>query len=267
MEERALGASGIAVPVIGMGTWRTFDVGSAHEPHAHAIVDEALSAGVRVFDTAAVYGAGERVLADGLGARRPEAFVATKVWGNSPQRGAAQVERSLALFGGRVDLFQVHNCVDWEDRLAQLERRRADGAVGLLGATQYMRAGFGELARVMRTGRIHAIQIPYNPRQRTVEQEILPLASELGLGVLVMRPFAEGGLMRDPPAPKQLTPLREFGIETWGQALLKWCLSDTRCHAAIPATSRSGRAAENARAGAPPWLGDEERDYVARLAS
>jgi diketogulonate reductase-like aldo/keto reductase len=192
--------------------------------------------------------------------------VATKVWGNSPQRGAAQIDRSLALAGGRVDLFQVHNCVDWQDRVAQLERKRAEGVVRFLGATQYMPAGFGELAEVMRTGRIDAIQIPYNPRQRAVEQEILPLASELGLGVVVMRPFAEGGLMRDAPSRKQLAPLHEFGIETWGQALLKWCLSDTRCHAAIPATSRSGRTRENAQAGEPPWLGPAERDYVARLA-
>ena len=267
MEERKLGSSGAAVPVIGMGTWRTFDVGSAHEPNAHAIVSEALEGCVRLFDTAAVYGAAERVLADGLGGRRQQAFVATKVWGNSSERGAAQIKRSLELFGGRVDLFQVHNCVDWQDRVAQLERRREEGSVALIGATQYMATGFGELAAVMRTGRIDAIQIPYNPRQRAVEDEILPLAAELGLGVLVMRPFAEGGLTRTPPSRKQLAPLRAFGIDTWAQALLKWSLSDSRCHAVIPATSRVGRMTENVRAGEPPWLGPEERDYVARLAS
>jgi aryl-alcohol dehydrogenase-like predicted oxidoreductase len=266
MEERAFGATGTQVAVVGMGTWRTFDFAPQQERIAHEIVDEALGAGSRVMDTAAVYGESERILAESLGTRRDEAVVATKVWGNSPERGARQIARSLELFGGRVDLFQVHNCVDWRDRLAQLERHRDEGAVRLLGATHYSAGGFAELAEVMRSGRIQAVQIPYNPRQRVVEHEILPLAEELGLGVVVMRPFAEGRLTREAPAQEALEPLRELGVETWAQALLKWALSDRRCHVAIPATSRPGRTRENAHAGEPPWLGPEERDYIARIA-
>jgi len=266
METREFGASGTSVPVVGMGTWRTFDVPPEHEQSAHAIVTEALAAGARFVDSAAVYGESERILGESLRSRRDEAIVATKVWGNSPERGARQIARSLDLFGGRVDLFQVHNCVDWGDRIARLERRRDEGAVRLLGATHYSADGFVELAEVMRSGRIQAVQIPYNPRQRAVEHEILPLAEELGMGVVVMRPFAEGRLMQEPPAQEALEPLREFGVDTWAQALLKWTLSDRRCHVAIPATSRPGRMRENARAGEPPWLGPEERDYVARVA-
>jgi aryl-alcohol dehydrogenase-like predicted oxidoreductase len=119
---------------------------------------------------------------------------------------------------------------------------------------------------VIETGRVAAIQIPYNPLERAVEREILPLAAERGLGVVVMRPFGEGALMRRPPATGQLTPLRPFGVTTWAQALLKWILSDPRCHVAIPATSRPERMAENAAAGAPPWFGPDERSLVARLA-
>jgi aryl-alcohol dehydrogenase-like predicted oxidoreductase len=118
----------------------------------------------------------------------------------------------------------------------------------------------------MRSGRITAIQVPYNPHQREVEREILPLADDLGIGVVVMRPFEEGNLMRRIPPPTDLSPLRELGIETWSQALLKWILSDRRCHVAIPATTSVGHMVENAAAGDPPWLGDEERDLVARLA-
>jgi aryl-alcohol dehydrogenase-like predicted oxidoreductase len=117
----------------------------------------------------------------------------------------------------------------------------------------------------MKTGRIGAIQIPYNPRQRDVERTILPLAADLGMGVIVMRPFGEGGLLRRPPAPGALAPLQAFGVATWAQALIKWILSDQRCHVTIPATSKPERAAENAAAGDPPWLGPEEREYVARL--
>lgn len=134
------------------------------------------------------------------------------------------------------------------------------------GATHYSHTAFDELRRVMETGRIAAIQIPYNPHERAVERTILPLAAELGLGVVVMRPFGEGALLRRPPPAEALAPLRPFGVVTWAQALLKWVLSDPRCHVALPATSRPERMAENAAAGSPPWLGPEEHALVARLA-
>ena len=118
----------------------------------------------------------------------------------------------------------------------------------------------------MRTGRVSAIQVPYNPRERDVERRILPAADELGLGVVVMRPLGEGSLMRRPPSDRALESLRPFGVTTWAQALLKWILSDPRCHVVIPATSKRGRTAENAAAGNPPWFGPDERALVARLA-
>jgi aryl-alcohol dehydrogenase-like predicted oxidoreductase len=243
-----------------MGTWQTFDVAS--DPRS--VVHSALDAGVRLFDSSPRYGRAERVLGEALEPRREEALVATKIWTSSPEEGKAQAKRAVAWFGGRVDLYQVHNLVATEAQLALIETLREEGKVRLTGATHYSSGAFGDLARVMRSGRLDAIQIPYNPRERRVEQEILPLAEELGIGVLVMRPFAEGALTRRAPSDADL---RAFGVETWAQALLKWVLSDPRCTCAIPATSRPERAAENARAGEPPWLDPEQRDYVARLAS
>jgi aryl-alcohol dehydrogenase-like predicted oxidoreductase len=148
-----------------------------------------------------------------------------------------------------------------------LEAARDRGLVGLIGATHYSPAAFGELAELMATGRIDTIQVPYNPVQRQVERTILPLAGELGLGVLLMRPLGEGQLMRRPPGPAQLEALRPFGVTTWGQALIKWGLSDPRVHVSLAATAQPGRLAENAAAGSPPWFGREERAYVARLAT
>jgi aryl-alcohol dehydrogenase-like predicted oxidoreductase len=100
----------------------------------------------------------------------------------------------------------------------------------------------------------------------TVTEEVLPLAEELGLGVIAMVPLGSGRLVRNAPSSKDLKPLREFGIETWGQALLKFVLSDERVSCAIPATSKPERARENACAGDPPFFGEEERAYVASLA-
>ncbi|HLW48339.1 MAG TPA: aldo/keto reductase [bacterium] len=268
MERRAFGTTGLpAVPVIGMGTWRTFDVrGPGPERNAHQVVEAAFGAGTRVFDSSPMYGEAERVLSAALRTHRAEALVLTKVWTSSPAEGRRQIDRALEWFGGRVDLYQIHNLVAWQDHLAVLGRLRDEGRIGAIGATHYSAPAFGELRRVMDTGRITAIQIPYNPLERDVERDILPRAADLGLGVVVMRPFGERTLMRRPPEEHALAPLHAFGVRTWAQALLKWILSDPRCHVAIPATSSAAHAMENAAAGAPPWLGADERALVSRLA-
>jgi aryl-alcohol dehydrogenase-like predicted oxidoreductase len=268
VEQRLLGQTGLRVPAVGMGTWRTFDVrGREPEQRVHAIVDEALAAGATFIDTSPMYGEAERVLGSALRGRREQALLATKIWAQTEAEGRSQAARALRLFHNHVDLYQVHNLVSWRDHLPMLERLRDEGRVTAIGATHWNAAAFGELRTVMETGRIAAIQVPYNPLQREVEREILPLAADLKLGVVVMRPFAEGALMRSQASATDLAPLRPFGISTWAQALLKWVLSDERCHVAIPATSKPGRMAENAVAGSPPWFGAEERAHIARLAT
>jgi aryl-alcohol dehydrogenase-like predicted oxidoreductase len=267
VEHRILGQSSLHVPVVGMGTWRTFDVrGAQAEQTAKQTVDEALGVGANFFDSSPMYGEAERVLGQALLGRRDQAMVATKIWTQSGAEGRAQAERALGFFGGFIDFYQVHNLVNWREHLTLLEGLRDQERVRVIGATHYSPSAFDDLARVMQTRRIQAIQIPYNPLERDVERVILPLAADLNLGVVVMRPFGEGGLMTHPPSATDLDPLAPFGVTTWAQALLKWILSDPRCHVAIPATSRPGRMTENAAAGSPPWFGPDERDYVARLA-
>ena len=268
MVKRTLGKTGLQVSAVGMGTWRTFDVrGQAAQKNARAVVDAAFTAGANFFDSSPMYGEAERVLGETLHGRRDRAILATKIWASSAREGRAQAERALKFFDNYIDLYQIHNLVLWQEHLKMLEQLRDAGHVRAIGATHYSSSYFGELRQVMYTGRITTIQIPYNPWEREVEREILPLAADLGLGVVVMRPFAEGGLMHRRPSQADLAPLKPFGVTTWAQALIKWILSDPRCHVTIPATSRPERMTENAAAGEPPWFGSDERALVARLAT
>jgi diketogulonate reductase-like aldo/keto reductase len=222
------------------------------------VIEKALKGGTRLVDSSPMYGRAEAAIGSALGHRRADALVATKIWTESQEEARRQFKAQLGFFGGRIDLEQIHNLVEWERHLPWLEDERAAGSIGWIGATHYSASSFPDLERVMRTGRIHAIQIPYNPRQREVEARILPLAEELGLGVIAMRP------LRAPPPDAEIPS--ELGVETWAQALLKWCLSDRRVHVAIPATSVPDHATQNAAAGEPPWFDDDQRALVARLA-
>jgi aryl-alcohol dehydrogenase-like predicted oxidoreductase len=228
MERRRFGRSGWEIPVIGLGTWRTFDVGPEGEAQAARVVDGVWEAGARLFDSSPMYGRAQEVLARALGERRREAIVATKIWTSSKREARAQLEEQLHLYG-RVEIEQIHNLVAWRKHLPWLEEQRDAGRLDLIGATHYSPSAFGELEQVMRTGRIDAIQVPYNPAEREAERRILPLAAELDLGVIAMRPLGGGALVR------------RYGAAE----LLRWTLSDERVHVAIPATANPEHARAN----------------------
>jgi aryl-alcohol dehydrogenase-like predicted oxidoreductase len=262
LELRTLGRTGLQVPVVGLGTWSTFDVDATRQSLADDVVSAAFAEGARFFDTSPMYGRAEAVLGRSLSAVRDQAIIASKIWTPSAALAQEQLDHQLEFFGGRVELEQIHNLVAWREHLPWLERRREAGDIHWIGATHLSHTAFDELAEIMRSGRLDAIQIPYNPREREVERVILPLAAELGLGVIVMRPFAEGVLFPGPPAAS-LAPL---GVSSWSEALLRWILSDPRVHVVIPATSRPENAVANARAAQAPWFGPAERSLVTELA-
>jgi aryl-alcohol dehydrogenase-like predicted oxidoreductase len=243
MEYRRFGRTGLDVPVVGLGTWQTFDVGAGGERDAREVVDAVWQGGTRFFDSSPMYGRAEGVLGRALADRRGDALLATKIWTSSMAEARSQFEAQLGFFGGRVDLEQVHNLVGWRRHLDWLEEAQAAGRIGFLGATHYAASAFSELEEVMRTGRIDAIQVPYNPLEREAERRILPLAAELDLGVIAMRPLGGGSLVRRFDAAE----------------LLKWTLGDERIHVAIPATSNVAHARANTAAGSSPWPSPQQR--------
>lgn len=257
IEERRLG------PVIGLGTWSTFDRDARL---ARELVDESLGCGARLFDSSPMYGGAEEALGGALRGRRERLTVATKIWARSVEEGRRQFARQLEWYEGRVDVEQVHNLVLWREHLEWLEVERDGGRIGRIGVTHYAASSFDELAEALRTRRFDVVQIPLNPLERECERVVLPLAAELGVAVIVMRPLGGNGsgLMRKAVAEDALSDL---GVETWPQALLKWALSDDRVDVVIPATSKPERVRENAAAGRQPFFDAEQRQLVERLAA
>ena len=265
IEKRQLGRSGLEVAVVGMGTWKTFDVaGSKVERDRARLVSLATEYGMNLFDSSPMYGKAERVLGQALAPIRDSVLVATKVWSNDDRVAATQIDESLSHFGGHVDVYQVHNLVSAPTRLQTLQDLRAAGHVRAVGITHWSEDAYEQMSRYLDL--VDAIQIPYNPQQNKAGEKLLNEAAERAIGVLVMRPFGEGSLLRQSPGSNALAQLADFGVTTWPQALLKWVLSDPRCHVAIPATSAPRHLLENLAAGSPPWFGPKERDFVADLA-
>ena len=272
MEYRKLG--NLDVSAIGLGTLRTFDVTDDGEVAVRRqIVDNCLGSDVNLIDTAAWYGHAEAVVGsclrrnDGLGDRRNQFYVATKVRTEGKEAGEVQIAQSFAnLKTDYIDLFQVHNMIDWQTHLPTLQRLKDDGKVGMVGVSAMVQEAYPTIMDLMRQGRVDAVQIPYNVLNRAVADELLPLAEELGTGVLVMEPLQKGRYVLDLKQQPDLTPLRDYGINTWAQALLAWVISDPRVSSAIPTTSRPERIQENAQAADAANLPQSFRDYIQREA-
>lgn len=264
MEWRPLGK--LQVPVVGLGTARTFDVRSAADIAVRRqVIDHCITQQVTFIDSSPMYGRSEQVIGRTTAGRRQHFQFATKVWCQGKARGEAQIAQSLQLFQtDYIDVLQIHNLLDWQTHLLTLERLRDQGRIGLIGITHYATSAYGAMLEIMRSGRVDTIQIPYNVLERTCEKQVLPLAAERGIGVIVMEPLEQGryvkGLRRQP----DLAPLAACGIRTWGQALLAWVLAEPRISVVIPATSRPERIDENAVAGSVAPLPQELRDYIRR---
>jgi aryl-alcohol dehydrogenase-like predicted oxidoreductase len=266
MEYRNL--ADLKVPAVGMGTSRTFDVASDSDIAVRSeVIDSCVASGVTFVDSSPMYGESERVVGQALHSRRHNFQLATKVWCIGREQGAVQTARSFELFQtDHIDVFQVHNLVDWRTHLPVLERLKEEGKVGVVGITHHITAAYPEMMEIMRTGRIGAVQVPYYVWERDCESRLLPVAEEMGIGVIVMRPLGRGELVTGLKHQPDLAPLAGHGVHTWAQALLAWILSDHRVSVVIPATSRPERIVENAAAGQCDPLPQELREHILREA-
>jgi diketogulonate reductase-like aldo/keto reductase len=271
MLTREIPSSGEAVPVIGLGTWQTFDVGP--EPSRRAALQDVLITfakhGGRVVDTSPMYGQAETVLGDLIEAAglRDDLFVATKVWTSGRDQGVRQMESSLQkLRTASVDLMQVHNLVDVEAHLATLEGWKRDGRVRYVGITHYTSGGHEPLARLVASRSLDFVQVNYSVGEPEADRRLLPLCRERGVAVLVNRPFGGGGLLRrlrGRPVPGWAA---ELDCQTWGQLLLKWVIAHPAVTCAIPATSQVAHLEDNMTAGLGPLPDERQRAQIAAEA-
>ncbi|ASY59540.1 aldo/keto reductase [Sinorhizobium sp. CCBAU 05631] len=271
---RPIPSSGEPIPVVGLGTWITFNVGD--DPvlmeECAAVMAAFFEGGGRMIDSSPMYSSSQPTI--GYGLRKlghPERlFSAEKVWISDAGQGNAQIAVSRAYWGvDKFDLMQVHNLVSWEDHLPALLEMKAAGQLRYVGITTSEGRRHREIEKVMASQPIDFVQATYNILDRELEQRILPLAREKGLAVIANRPFREGNLIRqieDEPLPEWLA---ETGARNWAQFLLKFIISHPAVTCVIPATTRVDHVRENLEA-AGGVLPDEKLrrrmiDYVEAL--
>ncbi|MCW5625223.1 MAG: aldo/keto reductase [Burkholderiales bacterium] len=248
---------GEAVPVIGLGTSRVFDVAPSPESLAplDAVVRTLLDAGGTLIDTAPSYGRAEPVTGALLArdGRRHRAFVATKISSQGRAASAAQFRQSLAdLKTDRVDMLQVHNLIDLDNLLALARELKAEGRTRYVGITHYVESAQDEVLAVLRRERVDCVQINYSVAARGAERHLLPYCADHGIAVLINRPFVRGDLfakVKDRPLPDWAA---EVGATSWAQLMLKYVIAHPAVTAVIPATSKAVNMADNAGAGYGP---------------
>lgn len=261
---RAIPASGERLPVIGLGSWITFNVGDDREKRAQRreVLQAFFDQGGRLIDSSPMYGSAQEV----IGALLPQVrghealFGATKVWVVGQEAGVRQMQESAELWGvGRFDLMQIHNLLDWETHVETLKAWRAEGRVRYIGVTTSHGRRHPEMEQAMRRERFDFVQLTYNIVDREAEQRLLPLARERGMAVIVNRPFRRGALF-DRVRGRPLPPWAgELGCRNWAQFFLKFIASHPAVTCAIPATTRVDHLLQNMGAARGPLPDDANR--------
>lgn len=251
---RAIPKSGEMLPMVGVGTWLTFDVGRDADDRRrlHGVLETLFAGGGSVIDSSPMYRRAEGVVGDLLAdmKARDKAFLATKVWTDGEAAGRTQMEQSLAHFRtDRIELMQVHNLVDWRTQLRTMRAWREQGRFRYLGITHYTPSAFDEVERVLRAEALDFVQVPYSIAVRDAEERLLPVARELGVAVIANRPFEGGDLFtrtRNVPLPPWVA---DFDCGSWAQFFLKYLLGHPAMTCVIPGTDRADHMVDNLGAG------------------
>jgi diketogulonate reductase-like aldo/keto reductase len=254
MLTRTIPLSGERMPVIGLGTWRAFDVSLTADSRKQ--LEDVLSLfvkfGGRVIDSSPMYGRAEKVIGEltsALGIRE-KLFLATKVWTRGKQSGIQSIERSMVLLRtNRIDLMQVHNLVDLNTQLATLSEWKQQGRLRYTGITHYESGALSEIEKLMRSEKFDFLQINYSLMEAEAEERVLPLAQERGIAVIANRPFGAGDLfdkVRSKPLPDWAA---EFDCRSWAQFFLKWIVANSAITCAIPATDKPRHLEDNMQGG------------------
>jgi diketogulonate reductase-like aldo/keto reductase len=271
MLTRTIPSSGEKLPVIGIGTWQTFNVGASAAERAplEGVLAELVNAGAKVIDSSPMYGRSEEVIGD-LTAKlqlREKLFLATKVWTRGREAGIESMQRSFVRFKTkRIDLMQVHNLVDVSTHLETMRQWKEQGRFRYIGVTHYNESAFPDLEKVLRSEKLDFVQINYSIGEPEAARRILPLAQDRGIAVIINRPFGGGDLfsrIRSKPLPEWAA---EIDCHSWAQFLLKWIIGHPAVICVIPATNKPEHFRDDVGAGAGRLPDEKMRkrmtDYV-----
>ncbi|HKS63649.1 MAG TPA: aldo/keto reductase [Xanthobacteraceae bacterium] len=253
---RKIPSSGEALPLVGLGSWITFNVGN--DPQARDSCADVMraffAAGGRMIDSSPMYGSSQPVIGYALKKfPAPNLFSAEKVWTSSASRGPAQIEASRKFWGvPKFDLLQVHNLLAWEEHLRMLFAMKAADQVRYVGITTSEGRRHSEVEKIMASQPLDFVQVSYNVLDREAESRILPLARERGIAVIVNRPFREGDLVKTIMRKPLPSFAAEIGATSWAQLILKFIISHPAVTCAIPATTRVDHVQENVGAARDP---------------
>ncbi len=254
MITRSIPSSGEQLPVVGVGTWQTFDVGSSssdREP-LKKVLKILLDQGGSVIDSSPMYGKSEGVVGDlarEMGIAQ-KLFMATKVWTSGKENGMDQMNQSMNLMHKKpIDLMQIHNLVDWKTHLKTIRQWKEEGKIRYIGITHYTDSAYDEMIQILQNEPLDFIQIDYSISNINADNRLLPLAKDKGVATLINRPYDGGSLFRKTKGMNIPNWAKEFGIQSWGQFFLKYILANDAVNCVIPGTDKPEHMLDNVGAG------------------